>query len=97
MMPSLPTEKKNVAGEDKGIEIMEKFAYLNMKTRMSHTELLNLPYKVFLSYLKRYQIFDLMSTEEGRKYLEQVERIKQTEPDFAKLRQVAGYKKAGET
>jgi hypothetical protein len=92
MMPSLPTEKKSVAGEDK-VEIMEKFAYLNMKTGMSHTELLNLPYKAFLSYLKHYQIFDLMSTEEGQKYLEQVERAKKTEPDFAKLRQVTGYKK----
>lgn len=96
MMPSLPTEKKSAAGENEGVEIMEKFAYLNMKTGMSHNELMNLPYKVFLSYLKHYQIFDLMSTEEGQKYLEQVERAKKTEPDFAKLRQVTGYKKAGE-
>jgi hypothetical protein len=95
MMPSLPTDERK-ARRSEGIEFMEKIAYLNMKTRMSHAEIMNLPYAIFLSYLKHYQMFDLMSTEEGRKYLEQVERIKQTEPDFAKLRQVSGYKKAGE-
>ncbi|MGX1902433.1 hypothetical protein ACT3HK_13955 [Thermolongibacillus altinsuensis] len=81
--------------ENEEIEFMEKVAYLNMKTRMSHTEIMNLPYAIFLSYLKHYQMFDLMSTPEGREYLEKVERAKQTEPDFAKLRKVSGYK-AGE-
>ncbi|MBW7649785.1 hypothetical protein [Anoxybacillus sp. ST4] len=76
---------------------MEKIAYLNMKTRMSHTEIMNLPYAIFLSYLKHYQMFDLMSTPEGREYLEKCERIKQTIPDFAKLRQVSGYKEGGES
>jgi hypothetical protein len=94
MMPSLPTDKREEK-ENQGIEFMEKVAYLNMKTRMSHTEIMNLPYAIFLSYLKHYQMFDLMSTEEGREYLEKVKRIKQTEPNFAKLRKVSGYK-AGE-
>ncbi|AMV11524.1 hypothetical protein GT3570_11380 [Geobacillus thermoleovorans] len=93
MMPSLPGEERK--GSD-GIEFMEKIAYLNMKTRMSHAEIMNLPYAIFLSYLKHYQMFDLMSTPEGREYLEKVERLKQTSPDFAKLRKVSGYKKAGE-
>lgn len=90
-MPSLPTDEGKVRGSE-GIEFMEKVAYLNMKTRMSHTEIMNLPYAIFLSYLKQYQMFDLMSTSEGREYLEKVERVKQTEPDFAKLRKVSGYK-----
>lgn len=93
-MPSLPTDKKE-GKENQEIEFMEKIAYLNMKTRMSHTEIMNLPYAIFLAYLKQYQMFDLMSTPEGREYLEKCERAKQTEPDFAKLRQVSGYK-AGE-
>lgn len=90
-MPSLPTDDGKARGSE-GIEFMEKVAYLNMKTRMSHTEIMNLPYAIFLSYLKQYQMFDLMSTSEGREYLEKVERVKQTEPDFAKLRKVSGYK-----
>lgn len=94
MMPSLPTDEGK-ARENQEIEFMEKIAYLNMKTRMSHAEIMNLPYAIFLSYLKHYQIFDLMSTEKGRDYLEKVERIQQTEPDFNKLRNVSGYK-AGE-
>jgi hypothetical protein len=94
MMPSLPGEETNIKGSE-GIEFMEKIAYINMKTRMSHTEIMNLPYAIFLAYLKQYQLYDLMSTEKGREYLEKVKRINQTEPDFAKLRQVSGYK-AGE-
>lgn len=93
-MPSLPIEKEEKG--EQGIEMMENIAYLNMKTRMSHTEILNLPYAIFLSYLKHYQMFDLMSTPEGREYLEKVERLKQTTPDFNKLRKVSGYKKAGD-
>ena len=94
-MPSLPTDEGKARGSQE-IEFMEKIAYLNMKTRMSHTEIMNLPYAIFLAYLKHYQMFDLMSTPEGREYLEKVERIKQTEPDFEKLRKVSGYK-AGES
>ena len=90
-MPSLPTDEGKARGSE-GIEFMEKIAYLNMKTRMSHTEIMNLPYAIFLAYLKQYQMFDLLSTQEGREYLEKVERIKRTEPDFAKLRKVSGYK-----
>jgi hypothetical protein len=90
-MPSLPTDDGKARGSE-GIEMMEKIAYLNMKTRMSHTEIMNLPYAILLAYLKQYQMFDLMSTPEGREYLEKCERIKQTIPDFAKLRQVSGYK-----
>jgi|GEM_PF-2477921 len=93
-MPSLPTDEGKARGSE-GIKFMEKVAYLNMKTRMSHTEIMNLPYAIFLAYLKYCQMFDLMSTPEGREHLEKCERMKQTEPDFAKLRQVSGYK-AGE-
>jgi hypothetical protein len=95
MMPSLPSAKGEKVSHE--IEFMEKIVYLNYKTRMSHYEIINLPYATFLAYLKQYQMFDLMSTSEGREYLEKVERVKQTTPDFAKLRQSAGYKKAGES
>ena len=94
-MPSLPTDDDGKARGSEGIEFMEKIAYLNMKTRMSHTEIMALPYAIFLAYLKQYQMFDLLSTPEGREYLEKCERVKQTTPDLAKLRQINGYK-AGE-
>lgn len=96
-MPHLP-----VSGGDRGtlsneIEFMENITYLNRKTQMSHTEIMNLPYCLFLSYLKHNKIMDLQETEAGREYLSKCERLKVTTPDLSKLRQATGYKtKAGE-
>lgn len=97
-MPHLP-----VSGGDRGnskvndIEFMENVAYLNRKTHMSHMEIMNLPYGLFLSYLKHNKVMDLQETEAGREYLAKCERLKVTTPDFAKLKQATGYKtKVGE-
>jgi hypothetical protein len=75
---------------------MPNVAYLNRKTHMGYEQLLNLPYPIFLSLLRENQIMDLKETEEGRKYLAQIERLNVTTPDFNKLRSKGGYKKAGE-
>ncbi|MEC1772838.1 hypothetical protein [Schinkia azotoformans] len=76
---------------------MENIAYLNRKTQMSHNEILNLAYALFLSYLKHNKVMDLQETEAGREYLAKCERMKVTIPDFAKLKQATGYKaKVGE-
>lgn len=79
------------------VRIQPNMAYLTRKTSMGFNELMNLPYPVFLSYLRENQIMDLKETEEGRKYLEQVERMSVTTPDFGKLSQLGSYKKAGES
>lgn len=74
---------------------MPNIAYVNRKTGMSYFDLMKLPYTVFLSLLRENKIMDLQETEEGRAYLQQVERMKVTTPDLGKLRSMGSYKKAG--
>ncbi|PLS04019.1 hypothetical protein [Neobacillus cucumis] len=75
---------------------MPNIAYLQRKTKMSFKEIMGLPYTVYLSLLRENQIMDLKQTEEGRDYLAKVERLKVTTPDFGKLSNLSGFKKAGE-
>ena len=58
---------------------------------MSYFEIMELPYAVFLSYLKWARIFQLEQTEEGRDALYKEKAIDQTEPDLARFRQIKGY------
>lgn len=92
-MPQLPTRGGSGKGKEIEYELMSNITYLTKKTKMGYMEIINLPYSIFLSYLKYNRIFDLQQTEEGRKYLEQVERSKQTEPDIDSLRNLTGYKR----
>lgn len=55
-------------------------------SKMSYTEVLELPTNVFKLMLKHSVIDSLMQTEEGQKYLKKCERLKATTPDFASLR-----------
>ncbi|WP_226087486.1 hypothetical protein [Mesobacillus sp. S13] len=75
---------------------MPNIAYLNRKTKMGYDELLNLPYPIFLSLLRENQILDLKETSEGREYLEKIERLNVTTPDFGKLSGLSRFNKAGE-
>jgi hypothetical protein len=62
---------------------------------MGYEQLMKLSYPIFLAFLRENQIMDLRETEEGRKYLDQVERLNVTTPDFSRLSQLGGYKQAG--
>ena len=53
-----------------------------------------MPTDLFLLMRKNYIVDNLRQTEEGREYLADCERLKQTEPDYQALH--ARYKKAGE-
>ena len=64
---------------------------------MSHNEIMNLGYALFLSYLKHNKVMDLQETEAGREYLAKCERLKVTTPDFGALKKATGYQtKVGE-
>jgi len=45
---------------------------------------------MFLLYYKNWTVERLMRTEEGRKYLSDIERYKQTKMDKAGLKQLKG-------
>ncbi|WP_313757190.1 hypothetical protein [Tissierella sp.] len=70
---------------------MRNIAFLTKEYGMSYKEIMELPYAVFLSYLKWARIFQLEQTQEGRDALYKESAIHQTEPDFGKLRQLNGY------
>lgn len=61
-------------------------------TNMTQTEVLKMPHDLFLANFKFAFIEEKMSTEEGRKYLKKAERLKQTEPDYKKLKKLKQYK-----
>ncbi|MFP5111824.1 hypothetical protein ACSU64_05530 [Bacillaceae bacterium C204] len=77
------------------VRIMPNITYLNRKTGMGYEQLMKLQYPIFLALLRENYILDLKETPEGRAYLEQIERLKVTTPDFSKLSQISGYQKAG--
>ena len=59
---------------------------------MSYKEIRELPYAMFLSYLKWARVFQLEQTEEGRDALYKESTIYKTEPDLGRLRNLSGYK-----
>lgn len=71
---------------------MENITYLIDKSKMDYFTIMKLPYAVFLSLLKHFRLFDLKSTPEGLKLLKQSERLKQSEPNFNRLRNSELYK-----
>ena len=78
--------KNNNSGAEIEYEMMRNIAYLTKEFGMSFKEIMELPYSVFLSYLKYMQLFQLEQTEEGRKALQESEIINHTEPDWNKVR-----------
>lgn len=54
-------------------------------SRMSYGEVMDLEVDVFLLIRRQGYIRQMMSTEEGRKYLKDCERYKITEPDMVGL------------
>lgn len=62
---------------------------------MGYSEIMSLPYAIFLSLLKWERIFQLEETQEGRGALYKTSTIHQTEPDLGRLRQLNGYQAKG--
>lgn len=74
-------------GAENNIEIMRNITYITKEYGMGFNEIMNLPYIVFLSYLKQARVTQLESSEEGRRALKQGEMVSKTEPDLARVRQ----------
>lgn len=66
---------------------MRNVAFLTKEFGMSYREIMDLPYAIFLSYLKWAMVFQLEQTEEGRDLLYKESTIHQTEPDWNRVRQ----------
>ena len=81
-MPSLPGQSN---GGD--IEIMTSVRRVMRYCGCTFYEALELPTDVFLLCDKNMYIEDLQKTPEGRKYLEDCERMTKTEPDIEALKQ----------
>lgn len=77
-VPSSPLEGENLAD----YSYMDSIRQVILYSGMTYKEVLSLPTDVFLLMRKNYIIERLQQTEEGRKYLEDCERLKQTEPDY---------------
>lgn len=75
--------------------IMDSITYLTRQTKMGYNQIINLPYPIFLKYLRDCQIENISSTEEGRKIIRRSQELTVKTPDFAKLRQAGGYKTTG--
>lgn len=53
--------------------------------------LYEMPHDLFLLCLRNAIISEYEQSKEGRQYLKDAVRLKQTEPDFAKIRAQKGY------
>ena len=82
-MPSLPGQSEG--GTDK--EIMPSVRCVMRYCTCTYDEALELPSDVFLLCKKNMIVEDLQKTPEGRKYLDDCERMAKTEPDIEALKQ----------
>jgi hypothetical protein len=72
---------------------MANIAYLIKESHMGFNEIMDLPYAIFLSLLKQFQVMNMKQSEEGREQLKLRNSLYQTEPDLIKIRGMKGYKK----
>ncbi|WP_195837954.1 hypothetical protein [Tissierella pigra] len=75
--------------------MMRQIVYISTKTSMGFNEILQLPYAIFLGYLKQLWVLQMEETQEGRDALYKESAIHQTEPDLGRLRQLNGYQAKG--
>ncbi|TCT16406.1 hypothetical protein EDC18_102425 [Natranaerovirga pectinivora] len=73
--------------------MMKNIVFVSKEIGIPFNEIMEMPYAVFLSYLKHLRIFQLEQTEDGRKALQQAELNQQTEPDWNRIRSEKGYAK----
>ena len=67
---------------------MQNIAFVMKEGNMGYFEVLNLPYSIFLSLLKHFQMFELMKDEDYRKQLRMQNILKKTEPDWEEVRKL---------
>lgn len=67
-------------------ELMPAIRRVIAYSGLSITEVLQMPYDMYLSMLKNSIMDEYRSTPEGRKYLEDCERLNATEPDIEAAR-----------
>lgn len=60
---------------------------------MSQAEVLDMRHDLFLANLKYAFLHRLNQTQEGRDYIKKAKRLQTTEPDYDRVRSVAGYKR----
>lgn len=74
----------------------DDITYLSRKMCLSPNEIWQLPHSHYLAYVRHNWIFDLQQTEEGREYLEKVERYinPRRNADLSAIRSFGGYKPA---
>ena len=93
MLPVKPGEGGNGAEHvSETAELMPSIKMVMDYGRLSFNEVLELPCDVFLLMKRHAYIDQLNETEEGRQYLRDCERLRQTEPDYEALRQMPGYR-----
>lgn len=64
---------------------MPAIALVMRYSGLNYKETLDLPADIFLLLRKNALVDDYKATPEGRKYLEDCERLRQTEPDIKKV------------
>lgn len=62
------------------------------ETGMGHFEIMEMPFKFFLAYIKQAQIYQLQQTEEGRDALERGRMMTETKADIGKVRKLINKK-----
>jgi hypothetical protein len=67
---------------------MQNIAFVMKEGNMGYFEVLDLPYSIFLSLLKHFQMFELMKDEDYRKQLRMQNILKKTEPDWEEVRKL---------
>jgi len=60
--------------------------------RLNYFEVMQLPFDLFLLMKKNAFIDKMNESEEGRQYLKDCERLRQTTPDYGALRELPGYR-----
>ena len=78
----MPTED----GSEGDMDIMSAVKRVMDYSRLDYFSVLDLPCDVFQLMLKNSIVDEYRQTEEGRKYLEKCERLRQTTPDMDMLR-----------
>ncbi|MGF7057184.1 hypothetical protein [Brassicibacter mesophilus] len=70
---------------------MRNVVFISKEIGIGYREVIEMPYAIFLSFLKHLRIMQLEQTPEGRKVLYKEGTLYQTEPEWDKLRSSKDY------
>jgi len=88
MLPRVNIKGDGGIKQSNEIEIMQNIAFIIKESGMGFCEVMDLPYTVFLSLLKHFQVFKLQQNPEYCKALEEQKILGETEPDMGRLRRL---------